>query len=119
MTATLVAGLIEEGKLNWTTTVGEIFGDVVPDINPAWKPVTIAQLLTHRGRSPGEPDAGGLWSRLRERNGTPAEQRLQLVSGVITHPPAAAPATTYLYSNADLRSPARWRKKSPGAHGRI
>src|SRR6185369_13581125 len=29
MTATLVAMLVEEGKLNWTTTLGELFADTV------------------------------------------------------------------------------------------
>ena len=34
MTATLTAMLIEEGKLNWTTTLGELFGDSVKDMHP-------------------------------------------------------------------------------------
>src|ERR1051326_2731240 len=29
MTATLVAMLVEEGKLNWTTTLGQLFADTV------------------------------------------------------------------------------------------
>src|SRR4030095_15378013 len=29
MTATLVAMLVEDGKLNWTTTLGELFADTV------------------------------------------------------------------------------------------
>ena len=100
MTATLIAVLLEEGKLKWTTTVGEIFGDKVKPMDPAWKDVTLDQLLTHRAGAPANLDAGGLWGRLWERQGTPTEQRMQLVRGVLARPPVNPPGTTYLYSNA-------------------
>jgi len=100
MTATMLATLVEEGKLKWTTTVGEVFGEVYPKMDAGWKPVTLAQLLTHRGGAPANLDAGGLWGRLAERKGTPLAQRRQLVEGVVTVPPAAPPGTTYIYSNA-------------------
>src|ERR1022692_1548339 len=48
MTATLVAMLVEEGKLNWTTTLGELFADTVKPIHPAWEKVTLRQVLQHR-----------------------------------------------------------------------
>jgi CubicO group peptidase (beta-lactamase class C family) len=100
MTATLIATLVDEGKLKWSTTVGEIFGEVYPKMDPAWKPVTIGQLLTHRAGAPANLDAGGLWSRLWEEKGSPLAQRRQLVEGVVTVPPVNQPGTTYLYSNA-------------------
>src|SRR5258705_10422389 len=40
MTATLVAMLVEEGKLNWITTLGELFADTVKPMHPAWAKVT-------------------------------------------------------------------------------
>jgi CubicO group peptidase (beta-lactamase class C family) len=43
MTATLAAVFVEEGLINWETTVGEIF-DNAPD---AWQSVTLDHLLTH------------------------------------------------------------------------
>jgi CubicO group peptidase (beta-lactamase class C family) len=48
MTATLVAMLVEEGKLNWTTTLGELFADTVKPMHPAWEQVTLRQVLAHR-----------------------------------------------------------------------
>jgi hypothetical protein len=42
MTATLVAMLVEEGKLNWTTTLGELFADTVKPLHPAWEKGDIA-----------------------------------------------------------------------------
>ena len=48
MTATLVAMLVEEGKLNWTTTLAEVFADTVKPMHPAWEKVTLRQVLAHR-----------------------------------------------------------------------
>src|SRR5258707_13125694 len=56
MTATLVAMLVEEGKLNWTTTLGELFADTVKPMHPAWEKVTLRQVLAHRAGLRFEPD---------------------------------------------------------------
>src|SRR5207244_4240379 len=44
ITATMIARLVEFGKLKWSDTVGEIFPDA--SVNDDWKPVTLRQLLT-------------------------------------------------------------------------
>jgi CubicO group peptidase (beta-lactamase class C family) len=100
MTATVVATLIEAGRLDWSTTVGEVLAGSVPTMHAAWRPVRIEQLMTHRGGAPADLDADGLWSRLWQRKGTPSDQRMQLVRGVVTRPPEVTPGTTYVYSNA-------------------
>lgn len=100
MTATLIARLVDEGVMSWSTTVGEVFGERFKKMDPAWKNVTVEQLLRNRGGAPANLDADGLWGRLWKRNGTPKQQRLQLVEGVITRPPAAEPGTKFIYSNA-------------------
>lgn len=100
MTATLVAMLVEEGRLKWDTTVGEIFTGFVDPIDPAWRNVTLLQLLTHRAGAPHDLGAGGLWGQLWQHQGTPSQQRLQLVRGVVSRSPVNPPGTTYLYSNA-------------------
>jgi CubicO group peptidase (beta-lactamase class C family) len=100
MTATLIAVLVERGTLKWETTIGEVFGDVVPAMNPAWKPVTVEQLLRNRGGAPAGLDKDGLWGKLWERRGSPTEQRMQLVEGVLANPPAAEPGSRFIYSNA-------------------
>src|SRR5205085_2833880 len=47
ITATMVARLVEAGKLSWTTTPLELFPELNATINPAYKQVTLEQLLTH------------------------------------------------------------------------
>lgn len=99
-TATLAAVMVGQGTLKWSTTVGDVFGADVPDMHADWKAATLAQLVTNRAGAPADLDADGLWARLWERAGTPRDQRMQLVRGVLKRPPQFAPGSKFLYSNA-------------------
>lgn len=98
MTATLAARFVEAGKLRWDSTLAELFPSV--EMKPAWRAVTLEQLLTNRAGAPAELDADGLWSRLWKRKGTPVEQRRELLVGVVAREPVAPPGTKFVYSNA-------------------
>lgn len=100
MTATLVASLVADGTLSWSSTVADVFKDTVPKIDESWKSATIEQLLHNRGGAPSDLHADGLWERLWKREGTPAQQRMQLVQGVISRPAAYKAGTKFVYSNA-------------------
>jgi CubicO group peptidase (beta-lactamase class C family)/tRNA A-37 threonylcarbamoyl transferase component Bud32 len=52
MTSTLIARLVERGQLKWDSTLGEVFPDLAPQMNPEFKKVTLLQLLSHRGALP-------------------------------------------------------------------
>src|SRR3989442_9763919 len=105
MTATLVAMLVEEGKLNWTTTLGELFADTVKPMHPAWEKVTLRQVLAHRAGLRHEP--GGLAQVLNElvgrppraRLGTLPQQRPEIARQAPSRPPGIAPETQYWDSN--------------------
>src|SRR6266481_4785867 len=107
MTATLVAMLVEEGKLNWTTTLGELFADTVKSMHPAWEKVTLRQVLAHRAGLPFEPDGlNPVFSTFRElmrppraRLGTLPQQRLEIARQALSRPPRIPPDTKYWYSN--------------------
>ncbi|HLQ50491.1 MAG TPA: serine hydrolase domain-containing protein [Terriglobales bacterium] len=104
MTATLVAMLVEEGKLNWTTTLGELFADTVKPMHPAWEKVTLRQVLAHRAGLRFEPDGLAqvfkeLVRPLRARLGTLPQQRLEIARQALSRPPGIAPDTKYWYSN--------------------
>ena len=98
MTATLAAMLIEQGKLNWNTTVGDVFAEWRNEIHPDWRNVTIKQLLQHRGGAPHDapPD---LWALAWKKIGSPTEQRRAFVHGLVMRPPANPPGTKFEYSN--------------------
>src|SRR5262245_45404453 len=109
MTATLVAMLVEEGKLNWTTTLGELFADTVKPMHRAWEKVTLRQVLAHRASLRVEPD--GLAAQVfkewvvelvrppRARLGTLPQQRLEIARQALSRPPGIPPDTKYWYSN--------------------
>lgn len=100
MTGTLAAMLIEEGKLNWTTTLGELFGDTVTDMHPAWKTVTLQQILVHRAGLPRGNDPGvGLDARLVSPKKSVRELRQILVGSQLSHEPETPPGTKEIYSN--------------------
>ncbi|HEV7998932.1 MAG TPA: serine hydrolase domain-containing protein [Planctomycetaceae bacterium] len=95
MTATLIAVLVEEGKLRWNSTPAEVFAGTVKEIDPAWKHVTLEELLTHRAGVRPDPDlilfgALGL---------SPREQRLRVCRSVLRKPPDHQPGKAFLYSN--------------------
>ena len=100
MTATLVGILVAEKKLAWTTTVADAFPSLKESMHPEWRGVTLEQLLTHRGGAPANLDADGLWGRLWSHKGSPPEQRLALVEGVVRRKPETKPGGKYIYSNA-------------------
>ena len=50
ITATLAALVVEEGKLDWSSTLGAILADL--PMHAAYKDVSLADLLTHRAGAP-------------------------------------------------------------------
>jgi CubicO group peptidase (beta-lactamase class C family) len=101
MTATMIASLVEQGLLDWSTTVSQAFPELTQRMDPRWRSATLQQLLTHRSGAPADLNAGGLWQRLwAHADRPPVEQRRELVEAVLTEPPAAEPGTAYIYSNA-------------------
>jgi len=110
--------LVEEGKLNWTTTLGELFADTVKPMHPAWEKVTVRQVLAHRSGLRLDPDSLFRVFNLfflaphaslrslpesmrppRARPGTVPQQRLEIARQALSRPPGFPPGTKFLYSN--------------------
>ncbi|TAN37707.1 MAG: class A beta-lactamase-related serine hydrolase [Verrucomicrobia bacterium] len=72
MTATVVASLVEQGKLTWETTLAEVFPDLASRFHPIFKKATIRQLLTHQAGFSENLD----WGKIAKQ-GTIPEQRIQ------------------------------------------
>lgn len=102
MTGTLAAILVEQGKVEWSTTVADIFGREFDDIDPAYLPVTLEQLMCHRGGVPtaAPPEA---WKEAGRQRGAVREQRDTFVHAVLAAPPSAespaGPGPRFEYSN--------------------
>lgn len=93
LTATLVARLVEQGLLEWDTTLGEVFSDSSFEIHPDLQGVTVLQLLSHRSGLPSNLNPADYW-------GTDApRERLRAVKQELAKPPATATGSEFEYSN--------------------
>ena len=97
MTATVAAMLVEQGKISWTTTIGESFADY-DQLHPEYREVTLEQLLSHRGGAPGNAPRD-LWRQAWDASGPPEAQRLEFVKGLLARKPESQPGTKHAYSN--------------------
>ena len=104
MTATMLATLVEEGKISWTTTLDQVFPELAlgqpSKMDPAYRKVTLEQLLAHRAGFTDESwPQGKTFKDMHELPGTPREQRAAYVAMVLSERPVNEPGSTYLYSN--------------------
>jgi CubicO group peptidase (beta-lactamase class C family) len=93
MTATLVAKLVEQGRLKWGTTVADVFPELARTMHAKFKGVTVAQLLQHRG---GLPPNLNPWDYLGD---DVQALRARAVREHLTKPPAQEPGAVFKYSN--------------------
>ena len=96
LTATLIATLVDEGRLRWDETLEELFPG--RPVHRALREVTLAQLLSHRSGIRGLRDAGEIEEALH-LYGDSVSQRAQLAGWLIAHKPENAPGEFH-YSNA-------------------
>ncbi len=88
MTATMLATLVEEGKLSWSTTLEQAFSELARKMHSAYRKVTLNHLLAHRA---GFPEAswprGKSFADMHGLPGMPREQRRAYVAMVLGEPP--------------------------------
>lgn len=101
MTATLCAMLIEEGKLRWDSTIGELFPELKESMKPGWDGITLEQLLTQTAGACKSLREHGLWGRLWNTDRSPAEARLDMLGTVVGWELDHVPGTKYAYSNTN------------------
>jgi D-alanyl-D-alanine carboxypeptidase len=101
MTASVIASLVEGGKLAWTTTPVDVFPELRDSIAPAFRAITIEQLLSHRaGVSPFTNTNDSDCKSIPKLGGDDFERRRRFVTWLLASGPAAPPGTKYMYSNA-------------------
>ena len=93
MTAGLMALLVDDGRITWTTTLAESFPELATRMRPEYRDVTLRDLLTHH--SGLVRDASGDFGQ-----GDGKQQRERFVPWVLTQRPAT-PRGTLAYSNAN------------------
>jgi CubicO group peptidase (beta-lactamase class C family) len=99
MTATLAAVLIEEGRIDWDSTVSEVFPDLAARFRPEYATVRLEELLTHTAGLVTDHSRAPSWSGLRSSRDSLRSQRRRLVAEYLALP-ADSPRGAYAYSNA-------------------
>jgi CubicO group peptidase (beta-lactamase class C family) len=112
MTATIIAMLVQQGKLSWTSTMGTIFPEMSPEMLPRYRDVTLLELLSmHAGLPSNIVNVGyppGTTAEYWLGSAEPLmQQRYEYTKDFLCQPDSPAvealpvPGTTFLYSNVD------------------
>jgi CubicO group peptidase (beta-lactamase class C family) len=111
ITATMIARLIESGKMQWSDNVGKVFPEA--SVHDDWKPVTLRQLLTDIAGAP-KNFPREVW-RLRPALGRKCtEARREAVLNVIAGKPESPPGEKFTYSNVGYVIAASMAEKVTG-----
>lgn len=97
MTATMIARLVEKQTIEWTTKVGECFGESV-EMHGDWRGVTLEQLLTHTS---GAPPNFPIVTRLQRppEGKERVKARKTAVVAILLKKPDTQPGKSFAYSN--------------------
>lgn len=100
MTATLCAQLVRDNRLRWNSTLGEVFPEMKPDMQPGYAQITLEQLLTHRSGIPANfpMDEIPEWQKYNDPLAR-QEGRVALLNETIRIPLQAQPGEQFIYSN--------------------
>jgi CubicO group peptidase (beta-lactamase class C family) len=96
MTATLIARLVEQGKLKWNAPLGKLFPDLDEDIAPQLREVTLAHLLAHQSTLE-DLEIGDYWKISAEKD--LAKQRLEAVRRAVQQKSDKTAGKTFHYAN--------------------
>ncbi|MGA8263037.1 MAG: serine hydrolase domain-containing protein [Ignavibacteriaceae bacterium] len=91
ITAVLIGKLVDEGLVSWNTTLSQIYPEYANSMRVEYRDVTILNLLSHSSGFMRDP-------AIPYHNGTPRDQRADLVVWALQQPPAFSRGT-YSYSN--------------------
>lgn len=101
MTSLIAAMLVEDGRIRWTSTVGEVFPELAATMDPSLRGVTLEQLLSHTSGIPSDTDAHeSLYRRtftLEKLNLD--ELRYWVGKQLVTEPLQSKPGEKFAYSN--------------------
>ncbi|MBY0458619.1 MAG: alpha/beta fold hydrolase, partial [Gemmataceae bacterium] len=112
MTATLAAILVDRGKLNWNTTLGQMFPELRKAMSPAYRNVTLEQLLNHRSGFRDENVSEDLLARVLAFTGNGSQARAFFLKDILATP--AGTAGEFSYSNVGYTLAAAMMERATG-----
>ena len=111
MTSTMLETLVADGTFvnGWQTTIAQVFPELVDEMHPDYRPITLWQLVRHVG---GVPDDVPAWWASHPTLPMVA-RRYQILRENLADPPSS-PIGTYSYSNAGYMVAAAMAEKLTG-----
>lgn len=113
VTATMLARLVEAGKMKWTDTIGDAFPE--GSVHEDWKSVTLQQLLTDTAGAPANFPRK-IWAQHPAIGPKCTEARREAVLDVLAENPASPPGEEYVYSNVGYTIAAAMAEQATGDH---
>jgi CubicO group peptidase (beta-lactamase class C family) len=102
MTATMVARLVEKGKLHWNTPLAQLLPELAANMQPQYRDVTLLELMSHRtGLPENHDDLPYFYTLLTDKRPLPAQRLAYLRKAVADSPVAPARGEKH-YSNTGL-----------------
>lgn len=101
MTATLAAVLVEAGKIEWETTIGDVWPKATEkDLHPKLRSVTLDQLLSHQGGVPSNISdlSKEAWGKHFAEKQSPTLERKAMLKLALSKAPTQRQGT-FVYSN--------------------
>jgi CubicO group peptidase (beta-lactamase class C family) len=100
ITVAMIARLVEQGVLGWDTPLSTLLPDLAARMQPAYRDVTLVQLLSHRAGLPENlTDAAALDAFFVDTRPLPV-QREAYVKAALAEAPVHPPGTEFAYSNS-------------------
>ena len=100
MTALLAAMLVEEGKLRWNTTPGEVFPELAEKMDPRFRRITLEQLLSHTSGIPSDNEnIVKVFGEAMTQDGNLDDLRYWIVQQWSKQPLESDSGTNFAYSN--------------------
>ena len=101
MTATLAAVMVDAGKIDWDTSIGDVWPKATDEhIHPDLRKVTLDELLSHQSGLPGDISdiSGQAWASFFEEKQSPVLERRRMLKLALSKAPSQ-PQGAFAYSN--------------------
>ncbi len=98
MTVAMLARLVERGVLAWETPLAAMLPDLAAQMQPAYRKVTLVQLLSHQAGLPRDLKSRKQVERYFADTRPATAQRLSYIGAALREKPATRPGT-FAYSN--------------------
>ena len=99
MTATLIARLVETGVLAWDRPLAQMLPDLAETMQPAYRDVTLPDLLSHRAGLPENTSDMAFFARFVDDPEPPTAQRLRYIGACLREAPVGPARAAKSYSN--------------------